>query len=201
MQRTHRRLDVDHGVPQRELGDGHTVDLGRDRVLHRDHDPRLRLAALDLDQSRGQSAVPQRGVDRADAFGRGAWTRRQLNYTALSYGLHAAPPADLASYTADIDARFGPYTPIAETHQYAGFGHLDGYGSAYYTYLWSLIIAKDLLTGFTSGLMDPTVGRRYRDAILAPGGTADAAELVERFLGRPSSFDAFAVWLAEGTPA
>ena len=84
---------------------------------------------------------------RADAFGRGAWTRRQLNYTALSYGLHASPPADLAAYTADVDARFGAYTPIAETHQYAGFGHLDGYGSAYYTYLWSLIIAKDLRTG------------------------------------------------------
>ena len=59
---------------------------------------------------------------------------------------------------ADVDARFGPYTPIAETHQYAGFGHLDGYGSAYYTYLWSLIIAKDLRTAFAAGLMDP-VGR------------------------------------------
>ena len=138
---------------------------------------------------------------RADAFGRGAWTRRQLNYTALSYGLHADPPADLAAYTADVDARFGPYTPIAETHQYAGFGHLDGYGSAYYTYLWSLIIAKDLRTAFAAELMDPVVGRRYRDAILAPGGSADAAELVARFLGRPSSFDAFAAWLAEGTPA
>ena len=136
---------------------------------------------------------------RADAFGRGAWTRRQLNYTALSYGLHADPPADLATYTADVDARFGPYTPIPETHQYAGFGHLDGYGSAYYTYLWSLVIAKDLRTAFTDGLMDPVVGRRYRDAILAPGGSADAAELVERFLGRPSSFEAFEAWLAEGT--
>ncbi|NUU19139.1 Zn-dependent oligopeptidase [Cellulomonas humilata] len=136
---------------------------------------------------------------RGDAFGRGAWTRRQLNYTALSYGLHADPPADLATYTADVDARFGPYTPIPETHQYAGFGHLDGYGSAYYTYLWSLVIAKDLRTAFTDGLMDPVVGRRYRDAILAPGGSADAAELVERFLGRPSSFDAFEAWLAEGT--
>jgi thimet oligopeptidase len=136
---------------------------------------------------------------RADAFGRGAWTRRQLNYTALSYGLHADPPTDLATYTADVDARFGPYTPIPETHQYAGFGHLDGYGSAYYTYLWSLVIAKDLRTAFTDGLMDPVVGRRYRDAILAPGGSADAADLVERFLGRPSAFEAFEAWLAEGT--
>lgn len=136
---------------------------------------------------------------RADAFARGAWTRRQLNFTALSYGLHADPPADLAAFTADVDARFGPYTPVADSHQYAGFGHLDEYGSAYYTYLWSLVIAKDLRTAFTDGLMDPEVGRRYREAILEPGGSADAAELVERFLGRPSSFAAFEAWLAEGT--
>ena len=138
---------------------------------------------------------------RADAFGRGAWTRRQVNFTALSYGLHANPPADLAAFTADIDARFGPYAPIPDTHQYAGFGHLDGYGSAYYTYLWSLIIAKDLRTAFVDGLMDPVVGRRYRESILEPGGSADAAVLVQRFLGRPSSFDAFEAWLAEGTTA
>ena len=136
---------------------------------------------------------------RADAFGRGAWTRRQLNYTALSYGLHADPPADLAAFTADVDARFGPYTPDVGTHQYAGFGHLDGYGSAYYTYLWSLVIAKDLRTAFSAGLMDPGVGRRYRESILEPGGSADAADLVERFLGRPSSFDAFEAWLDQGS--
>lgn len=131
----------------------------------------------------------------ADAFGRGAWTRRQLNFTALSYGLHAAPPEDLDAYTAEVDARFGPFAPLPDTHQVNGFGHLNEYGSAYYTYLWSLVIAKDLRTAFGDDLMDPEVGRRYRDAILAPGGTADAADLVERFLGRPTTFDAFEEWL------
>ncbi|HWJ86381.1 MAG TPA: M3 family metallopeptidase [Cellulomonas sp.] len=135
---------------------------------------------------------------RADTFARGAWTRRQLNFTALSYGLHAEPPADLAAFTAAVDERFGPYAPIPDTHQYAGFGHLEGYGSAYYTYLWSLVIAKDLRSAFADGLMDPVVGRRYRDTILAPGGSADAADLVERFLGRPTSFAPFEAWLTEG---
>ncbi|ROS23948.1 M3 family metallopeptidase [Cellulomonas sp. PhB150] len=134
---------------------------------------------------------------RADTFARGAWTRRQLNFTALSYGLHAEAPADLAAFTAAVDERFGPYGSIPDTHQYAGFGHLEGYGSAYYTYLWSLVIAKDLRSAFTDGLMDPVVGRRYRDAILAPGGSADAADLVERFLGRPTSFEPFEDWLTE----
>ncbi|WP_426594944.1 M3 family metallopeptidase [Cellulomonas sp. McL0617] len=158
----------------------------------------LRAFATDVDGT----PIPADLVARmraADAFGRGAWARRQLNFTALSYGLHAAPPEDLDAYTAEIDARFGPYTPLPDTHMSSGFGHLPEYGSAYYTYLWSLVIAKDLRTAFGEDLMDPEMGRRYRDAILAPGGTADAADLVERFLGRPTTFDAFEQWLT--TPA
>ena len=132
---------------------------------------------------------------RADEFGRGSWTRRQLNFTALSYGLHADPPADLDAFTAQVDAHFGPFAPLPDTHQVTGFGHLEGYGPAYYTYLWSLVIAKDLLTAFDGDLMNEEVGRRYRDQILAPGGSRDAADLVESFLGRPRTYDAFTTWL------
>ena len=90
----------------------------------------------------------------------------------------------------------GPFAPIPETHQYAGFGHLDGYGSAYYTYLWSLVIAKDLFSAFDpDDLFDAEVAGRYRDRVLAPGGTKDAADLVADFLGRPYTFDAYAAWL------
>lgn len=77
------------------------------------------------------------------------------------------------------------------------FGHLDGYSSGYYTYLWSLVIAKDLFSAFDpDNLFDTDIATRYRDRVLAPGGTKDAADLVEDFLGRPYSFDAYAAWLA-----
>ena len=77
------------------------------------------------------------------------------------------------------------------------FGHLSGYTSAYYTYMWSLVIAKDLFSAFDpSNLFDETVAHRYRDKILAPGGSKDAAELVADFLGRPFAFDAYSDWLA-----
>ena len=53
----------------------------------------------------------------------------------------------------------------------ASFGHLEGYGSGYYTYMWSLVIAKDLFSAFDRGNMfDPAVAGRYRDRILAQGG-------------------------------
>ena len=58
------------------------------------------------------------------------------------------------------------------------------------------MIAKDLFSQFDkSNLLDPTVARRYRDAVLAPGGSVPAAKLVENFLGRPFSFAAYQAWL------
>ena len=40
---------------------------------------------------------------------------------------------------------------------------------------------------------------RYRRLILEPGGSAPAGRLVENFLGRPFSFDAWRGWLDEGS--
>ncbi len=80
----------------------------------------------------------------------------------------------------------------------ASFGHLEGYSSAYYTYMWSLVIAKDMFSAFDrDDLFAPDVARAYRDKVLARGGQADAADLVADFLGRPYTFDAYAAWLAE----
>ena len=64
--------------------------------------------------------------------------------------------------------------------------------------MWSLVIAKDLFSAFDrSKLLEPGVARRYRETILAPGGSAPAASLIENFLGRPFRFDAWEAWLNE----
>ena len=62
--------------------------------------------------------------------------------------------------------------------------------------MWSLVIAKDLFSAFDrQNLLDGSVAARYRDAVLVPGGSADAADLVAAFLGRPYTTEAFATWL------
>ncbi len=70
------------------------------------------------------------------------------------------------------------------------------YASTYYTYLWSLVIARDLLTGFNpDDLLDPGPAGKYRRTVLEPGGSMPAAQLVENFLGRPFNFKAYQEWL------
>jgi thimet oligopeptidase len=134
----------------------------------------------------------------ADAFGRALEVRRQLGHANVSYHLHVDRPADLQAATEEWYARTSPVRPLPGLHPYAGFGHLTGYGACYYTYQWSLVIARDLLSGFTGGLMDPDAARRYRREILERGGSRDASDLVQGFLGRPYSFEAYREWLTRG---
>ncbi|GAA1981971.1 M3 family metallopeptidase [Microbacterium pumilum] len=131
----------------------------------------------------------------ADAFGRALEVRRQLGHSNVSYHLHVDRPADLQAATEGWYARTSPVQPLPGLHPYAGFGHLTGYGACYYTYQWSLVIARDLLSGFGAGLMDPESAERYRREILEPGGSRDARDLVAAFLGRDYSFEAYREWL------
>ncbi|HMD01814.1 MAG TPA: M3 family metallopeptidase, partial [Candidatus Baltobacteraceae bacterium] len=77
-------------------------------------------------------------------------------------------------------------------HPQAAFGHLFGYDAGYYAYIWAKVYAQDMFTAFTQGgLENPAVGTRYREDILAPARTYEPDQLVQKFLGRPVSTDAF----------
>jgi thimet oligopeptidase len=132
----------------------------------------------------------------ADEFGKGFLARTQMFYAALSYKLHLEVPDDITTRMFELYPEYSLVTPLEGTHFHCGFGHLEGYGSGYYTYMWSLVIAKDLLSAFDPhDLLDPEVARRYRDTVLVPGGAKDAADLVADFLGRPYDTRAFSAWL------
>ncbi len=134
----------------------------------------------------------------ADKFGLGTQTLQQLFYAAISLGFHRADPGTL-DQLAEVKRLQHAYTPfeyVPGTRFHASFGHLVGYSAMYYTYQWSLVIAKDLLTPFaSSGLMAREVTQAYRDQVLAPGGSRDAAELVRNFLGRDYDFAAYERYL------
>ncbi|MEC8496046.1 MAG: M3 family metallopeptidase, partial [Planctomycetota bacterium] len=85
---------------------------------------------------------------------------------------------------------------VPGTAMECAFGHLHGYSASYYTYMWSLVIAKDFFGAFDGDLMDAERARRYREAVLAPGGARDAEAMAADFLGRPVAFEAWEAWLA-----
>jgi len=143
--------------------------------------------------------IPRELVERmraAEEFGKAFLVRVQMFYAAVSYHLHRDVPDDITAALRELQERYDLCAYVPDTHFHAAFGHLEGYGSGYYTYMWSLVIAKDLFSAFDpANLFDTEVSYRYRDTILAAGGSRDAADLVADFLGRPYSFDAYETWL------
>ncbi|HEX4384600.1 MAG TPA: M3 family metallopeptidase [Myxococcales bacterium] len=145
--------------------------------------------------------IPKALVDRmraAEEFGKGMNVRNQMFYAATSLHFHDRDPAslDTTRLGAELMELYTPFRHVEGTYFQESFGHLDGYSAIYYTYMWSLVIAKDLFGVFRrEGLLERGPAMRYRKAVLQPGGSKPAAELVHAFLGREASFDAFAEWL------
>ena len=74
----------------------------------------------------------------------------------------------------------------------ANFGHLmGGYAAGYYSYMWSQVLALDMLSAFDGKLMSADVGRRYRQTILASGGQRPLAGAGRGISGRKPNSDAF----------
>jgi thimet oligopeptidase len=149
--------------------------------------------------------IPAELVEKLRAskeFGQGLWARRQLFLSAVSLQYYSRPPGfDTTAVMAELQKQLSPFRHEYRegTHFELAFGHLDGYSAAYYTYLWSLVIAKDLETEFQkNGYLHAETARKYRRAVLEPGGAKPAAELVKDFLGRPYSFEAYRAFLDGG---
>jgi len=156
-------------------------------------------------KNKAGETIPKDLVDKmrkAEKFGLGTQTLQQMFYAAISLEFHRTDPKKLdpagqLAMVKKLQAKYTPYAYVEGTKFHTSFGHLVGYSSAYYTYMWSLVIAKDLLTAFEKkGLLDTATTYKYRDTILAPGGTKDAADLVKDFLGRKYDFKAFEKYLS-----
>lgn len=83
---------------------------------------------------------------------------------------------------------YTPYSPLRNLpHCFVG-----GYAAGVYSYLWSEVMAADAYTRFAEeGLMNPSVGKHYRETILEKGDSIPADELYRMFMGRNPDIDAF----------
>lgn len=139
-------------------------------------------------------------MNKASAFGRGIWAARQNAYTAISYNIYKGAPDTIDPDEVDHAAitKYTPFKPTPATHEWASFGHLGGYSSAYYTYLWDKVIAEDFYSQFDhENLLAGPAPMRYRRAVLEPGGSVSANDLVRNFLGREQNMTAFENWMGE----
>lgn len=136
---------------------------------------------------------------RADEVGKGMFVRGQMSLAAISLNLHNRDPngLDTTRLVAEMGEKYTPFKHVPGTYFHTAFGHLDGYSAIYYTYMWSLVIAKDMFAAFVEqgDMMSAATARKYRSAVLEPGGSKPATELVRDFIGRPYGFSSYEAWL------
>jgi thimet oligopeptidase len=130
-------------------------------------------------------------MDAARQFGQGTKYARQRLYAAYDMELAGEEPGEPMQVWIDMESK----TPLGHVSgsQFPGtFGHIvGGYAAGYYGYMWSEVLALDMLASFGGNVMDAKVGRRYRQIVLENGGQVPPMQLVERFLGRKPSPEAF----------
>jgi thimet oligopeptidase len=139
-----------------------------------------------------------RRMARAEGIDRGIYARFSSGGADLSLSLHdgSVGGADLAQFSRQLVSKYLPGLDAYHAECDFPFLAFRPYASTYYTYLWSQVILRDLLTRFRSDdLLDPVPAKRYREIILDRAGTAPAAKLVEDFLGRPFNTEAYEAWL------
>jgi oligopeptidase A len=73
------------------------------------------------------------------------------------------------------------------------FGHIfgGGYAAGYYSYKWAEVLSADAFSLFEEmGILSAAAGSRFRDEILAVGGSRPAADSFRAFRGRAPNVDA-----------
>ncbi len=139
-------------------------------------------------------------MNAAAAYGRASELQWFLQFSTYALQLHDRSPEGIdfdSLWTADTK-RFSPFTPVDGIHYAESFVHLEGYASNLYTYLLDKVIAVDFFAQFDRhNLLDGPTAMRYRRAVLEPGASKPASELVHDFLGRPQGIDALKKWMNE----
>lgn len=128
----------------------------------------------------------------ADRFQKGLFIVRQLEFGLFDLELHKLNGADSTKVQKTLDnvrskvavIKVPEYNKFQNT-----FSHIfgGGYAAGYYSYLWAESMSADAYIAFDGNPFDTELMHRYRDTVLALGGSKEMSEIYREFLGRDPS--------------
>jgi len=140
-------------------------------------------------------------IKASRTFRAGSDMLRQLYLAMLDLELHHSYDPSGPETPFDVQHRVAEKTtvlrPLPEDRFLCGFTHIfaGGYAAGYYSYKWAEVLSADAFGAFEeAGLEDAaavaSTGRRFRDTVLALGGSRHPMEVFEAFRGRKPTTEA-----------
>jgi oligopeptidase A len=134
----------------------------------------------------------------AKNFQSGMAMLRQIEFSVFDMRLHCDfDPASRRSaleLLQEVRAQIAVVVPPEYNRFPNSFSHIfaGGYAAGYYSYKWAEVLSADAYGAFEEArsVTDPETGARFRDEVLAVGGSRPAAESFRAFRGREPSVDA-----------
>jgi oligopeptidase A len=128
----------------------------------------------------------------------GSTMLRQLHFGFVDLELHHRYVPGGEETAADVRSRIAQATtilpPLPEDAFLCAFNHIfaGGYAAGYYSYKWAEVLSADAFAAFEEAGLDnedaiATTGQRYRDTVLALGGSLHPMEVFKAFRGREPS--------------
>jgi oligopeptidase A len=146
------------------------------------------------------SPLPRSLFDKmlaAKNFQSGMQTVRQLEFALFDMHLHydfeLQGGKSVLDLLASVRRQVAVFFPPAFNRFANSFSHVfaGGYAAGYYSYKWAEVLSADVYSLFEErGVLDPATGSRFRDEILAVGGSRPALESFVAFRGREPKIDA-----------
>ncbi|WP_333842487.1 M3 family metallopeptidase [Pelomicrobium sp.] len=143
--------------------------------------------------------LPRALFDRMRAarnFQAGMQTVRQLEFALFDMRLHHdfdPQRGDFMGLLDEVRRQVAVVFPPAYNRFPHSFSHIfaGGYAAGYYSYKWAEVLSADAYSLFEEhGVLSPEIGRRFRDEILAVGGSRPALESFIAFRGREPRIEA-----------
>jgi oligopeptidase A len=132
----------------------------------------------------------------AKNFQSGLAMLRQIEFAEFDMRLHHdfEPSAGRSALQLleEVRDKVAVLKPPAYNRFLNNFSHIfaGGYAAGYYSYKWAEVLSADAYSFFEeNGVLDPRAGERFRDEILAVGGSRPAAESFRAFRGRDPSVE------------
>jgi oligopeptidase A len=128
----------------------------------------------------------------------GSATLRQIHFSIVDIELHHRYRPGSGETPKDVRSRIAKTTtvlpPLPEDSFLCAFGHIfsGGYSAGYYSYKWAEVLSADAFAAFEEAGLDneqaiKATGKRYRDTVLALGGSKHPMEVFKSFRGREPS--------------